>query len=608
MKNEPLNRRSFLKSAALGAAAMTMPGLMKTSHGQSPAGRPNVIILLVDDMGYGDMSCTGNPILKTPNLDKLHDQSVCFTQFHAAPMCTPTRGQLLTGVDCMRNGARWVGTENCHLRADLPTMPEIFRAGGYRTGMFGKWHVGDNYPRRPQDRGFEEVLWFPMQDVGSVNDYWNNDMFDDTYEHNGVRKQYDGYCTDVWFEQAMKWMGQTAERQEPFFCYIPCNVVHSPYYVKQQYREAFMNMNLSKELATFFGMMVNLDENVGKLDAFLDQRGLADDTIVIFMSDNGGTVGVSTWNAGMKGGKISMWEGGHRVPCFVRWPKGGLRGPGDIAELAQVQDLLPTLIDLCGLAKPAEAKFDGMSLAPPLQGKAKMPERMLVVKFQRKNEIEKWDATAVLWGPWRLVQDKDEKEVQLYNIEDDPHQDHDVRLKHPMIAHKMFRFYDQWWSGIKDQLDIPRPITVGNDAENPADLAPSSWANTYFVDSNRIRDGAKANGYWNLVIDRAGEYEIALRRWPAEAQAPIRASLPPARRTDPLCHGVESKPGRALPIKTARLKMGELIDLKLPVEMDDQAAVFKVTLPAGPITLKTFFYNIKDKELCGAYFVSVRRV
>jgi len=291
--------------------------------------RPNVILVLTDDQGYGDLSCHGNPVLKTPNLDRLYAESIRLTDFHVAPMCTPTRGELLSGVDCLRNGAMNVSSGRTPLRRELPTMADLFAEGGYVTGQFGKWHLGDNYPYRPQDRGFQESIWFPSSHIPSAADYWNNDYFDDVYRHNGRREPFQGYCTDVFFSEAVRWMRGCAERKEPFFCYVPLNAAHSPLFVPDKYREPYRGQ--PRNVASFFGMIANIDENMGKLDVFLRECGLRENTILIFMTDNGGTVGVNVFNAGMRGRKIDLYDGGHRVPCFLRWPAGKLRPAGDVA-------------------------------------------------------------------------------------------------------------------------------------------------------------------------------------------------------------------------------------------------------------------------------------
>ncbi len=618
-----MDRRNFLKKAMAGAAVLSAGCAAKNGGAELSGNRPNVLIINIDDMGYGDMSCHGNPYFKTPNIDKLHGESVRFTQFHAAPMCTPTRGQLISGMDALKNGSRWVGTENTHLRTDIPAMPEIFKGAGYSTGLFGKWHIGDNYPMRPQDRGFDEVVWFPQQEVGTVNDYWGNDYFDDTYEHNGEHKKYEGYCTDVWFDLAMDWMKKKQRKGQPFLCWVPTNVVHGPYFVEQQYRDRVDIPNAPNDIDTFFAMIVNLDDNMGKLDAFLEKTGLKDNTIVIFMTDNGGTGGYNWYNAGMRGLKTMLWEGGHRVPCFVRWPNGKISGGRDINELAQVQDLLPTLLDLCGVPYPSRAQFDGDSLARQLKQEAPMPDRMLVIQFQRRLEIQKWDA-CIMQGPWRLVNaiDADPKDspeqqeilmqrkrnrvikLELYNIEKDPHQDRDVIDWHPEVVARLKAHYEKWWDSVQPHLKIERPIVIGNDAENPSLLAASAWAKTYFTQIDNVLDGRAANGYWNIAADRAGEYEFELRRWPKEADTPI-AGKTDITFTDTYTYG-RKKEGTALAITEARVQI-QGSDQRKAVGPEDKACVFKLRLNKGPAKLRTWFYDKEGKQLCGAYYVYVTR-
>ncbi len=279
------------------------------------AAAPNVILVLVDDAGYGDLSCHGNPVLKTPHIDRLHGQGCRFTDFHVAPMCTPTRGQLLTGVDCLRNGAMNVSSGRTMLRSEFPTLADLLRSAGYRTGQFGKWHLGDNYPYRPQDRGFQVSLWFPSSHIPSAPDYWHNSYFDTWLRHeDGHSRQAHGYCTDVYFDAAMHWIADGKSSGEPFFVYLPLNAAHSPLQVPDKYREAYAGQ--PEPVARFFGMLANIDENMGRLDTFLAEQNLRDNTIVIYMTDNGGTVGVPVFNAGMRGRKMELYDGGHRVPLL----------------------------------------------------------------------------------------------------------------------------------------------------------------------------------------------------------------------------------------------------------------------------------------------------
>ncbi|MCX7046602.1 MAG: sulfatase-like hydrolase/transferase, partial [Candidatus Sumerlaeota bacterium] len=224
----PMDRREFLRLGALGAAGLAAKQMLSPGAALAadvPAApnktKPNVIILLSDDQGYGDMSCHGNPVLKTPNMDQLHAQSVRLTDFHVAPMCTPTRSQLMTGLDCLRSGASSVSAGRSMIRRGIPTMAEIFAAGGYRTGHFGKWHLGDSYPNLPHQRGFQETVYHLVWGITSMADLWQNDYFDGWFRHNGVLTQYKGYCTDVWFGLAMNWIKERREKNEPFFLYLP---------------------------------------------------------------------------------------------------------------------------------------------------------------------------------------------------------------------------------------------------------------------------------------------------------------------------------------------------------------------------------------------------
>lgn len=558
--------------------------------------KPNVIVVITDDQGYGDLSCHGNPVLKTPHLDKLHAESVRLTDFHVAPMCTPTRGQLLTGVDCLRNGAMNVSSGRTLLRRGLPTMADIFVASGYRTGQFGKWHLGDNYPYRPQDRGFHEALFFPSSHIGSAPDFWNNDYFDDTYHHNGKREKYAGYCTDVFFGEAIQWMKGCADRKQPFFAYLATNAPHGPLFVPAKYRELYPNQK--PNIARFFGMIANIDENLGKLDAFLREAGLKDDTLLVFLTDNGGTAGVPVFNGGMRGRKIDLYDGGHRVPCFVRWPAGKLRQPGDVAELTQVQDVLPTLVELCGLKAPARVKFDGVSLDRLLRGEAgKLADRMLVVQFSRMNEPrpQKGDA-AVLWQRWRLVQDR-----ELYDLTADPEQKANVIEKFPDVAAKMRKHYEKWWAEVAPRVNEHEAIIIGSDAENPLLLSPADWEDSFLDQGAQVRAGLRRNGAWNVEVARAGDYEITLRRWPAEADTAIRAALSAVKHADG-----EFPAGVALPVAMARLRVAEF-DATRRVGADDKAVTFAVKLPAGRTKLQTWFADADGKEIAGAYYVIVRR-
>jgi len=566
---------------------------------------PNVILILADDVGYGDLSCHGNPRLRTPNIDQLHRESIRLTDFHVAPICTPTRSQLLTGIDALRNGAMNASSGRAILRRGLPTIADVFAANGYRTAMFGKWHLGHTYPYRPQDRGFEETVWFPISQISSMADAWGNDYVNDRYRHGDELQQYEGYCTDVFFREAISWMRSQHETKTPFFLYLPLNAAHYPVWVEEKYAAPYRD--LPGDLSNFFGMIANIDENMRLLETLLHETGMRDNTLLLFLTDNGSAVAADFYNAGMRGGKFQLWEGGHRVPCFIRWPDGGLRAPGDVAELTHCQDLLPTLIELCGLAAPKDARLDGISLAPLLRGESeRLADRMLVVQFSRpavhpeKGNVSRpreADA-AVLWKQWRLIGGK-----RLYNVRNDPGQVRDLAPQYPEIIARMQAHYGVWWDALDPQLDALEPTYLGVDEENPTVLTADAWGAppSWFDQIEQVRRGERRNGGWYVEVAEPGEYEFSLRRWPPGVSLAITEGMAPHRGE---VGGFEA--GVALPIAEARLKIGELVQSQR-VRTRDESADFTVNLPHGRTVVQTWFLGTDDEEICGAYYVIVRR-
>jgi arylsulfatase A-like enzyme len=251
----------------------------------SLADRPNIVLVMTDDQGYGNLSCHGNPDVQTPHLDQLYHQSVRFKNFHVDPTCAPTRAALITGRYSLSTGVWHTIAGRSFLHPEETTIPNTLKDAGYATGMFGKWHLGDNYPCLPHDRGFDQAVYHGGGGIGQTPDQWGNDYFDDRYLHIGKPKQFKGYCTDVWFDEAMKFM--STKRDAPFFCYLLPNAPHGPYLVDEKYSKQFVKKGFSQNRANFYGMLVNMDENMGRLESFLKNEGLRDNTLVIFMTDNG---------------------------------------------------------------------------------------------------------------------------------------------------------------------------------------------------------------------------------------------------------------------------------------------------------------------------------
>jgi len=576
-------RREFLKT--VGIAAMSTGILTPSAARGGPRGKhPNVILVMTDDQGYGDLGCHGNPVIKTPHLDALYAQSVRLTNFHVGPTCSPTRAGLMTGHYCNRTGVWHTIMGRSLLRKGELTMGDVFSASGYRTGIFGKWHLGDNYPFRPQDRGFGEVLIHGGGGVGQGPDYWGNDYFDGTYFHNGRPEKFRGYCTDVWFDGAMKFI--EANKNRPFFCYLPTNAPHGPYNISEAYMKPYLDKGLPENQARFYGMITNIDDNMGRLARRLKELDLEENTILIFMTDNG-TSG-NGFNAGMRGKKGSEYDGGHRVPCFVRWPAGSLKSGKDIERLTAHVDLLPTFIDLCGLKQPRGVVFDGDSIARLLTGNdGKWPARTLVTDSQRIEHPEKWRKSAVMTDRWRLINGK-----ELYDMKADPGQEKDIAGVHPQVVGTLREAYENWWAGVSERFDEYCEIIIGSDKQNPTRLMSHDWHGSKVPwHQNAVRNGMRADGFWAVEIERSGAYQFELRRWPEEVDAPINTAIPG---------------GKAISVTKARLKVAN-IDQTKRVRDDAKAVTFRIELKAGKTRLQTWFLDDKEASR-GAYYVYAKRL
>ena len=573
--------------------------------------QPNVVLVITDDQGYGDLGCHGNPIINTPNIDNLYNESVHLTNFHVGPTCAPTRAGLMTGHYCNCTGVWHTIMGRSLIRRNEVTMADVFSANGYRTGIFGKWHLGDNYPFRPHDRGFDVALVHGGGGVSQTPDFWGNDYFDDTYYRNSKPEAFTGYCTDVWFDEAMKFI--EANKERPFFCYLPTNAPHGPYNVADSYSAPYRGQ-VPDYRANFYGMITNIDDNMGRLRAKLKELGLEDNTILIFMTDNGTSGGCSLdkdgfvkegYNAGndsrggfvqMRGVKGSEYEGGHRVPFFMRWPGGGFTQSRDINQLTANIDILPTLIDLCGLKGPENVVFNGVSLNPLLIGQAdSWPDRVVVTDSQRVEYPIKWRKSAAMTERWRLING-----VELYDILDDPEQRHDIAEEHPEVVQELRKHYEQWWEFVSASFDEDCPIVIGSNYEKTSRLTTHDWHGEQCAwNQGQIRQGLECNGYWIIEIAEDGEYEFELQRWPKEEDKAITAGIP-SEITD-WYHG-----GRAIDFKTARIKIGEQ-EKTQAIDPKAKGVTFTFSLKAGVTRLQTSLTDADDVSI-GAYYVYAKRL
>ncbi len=602
------SRRKFLgavRVAILGAAAIAS---WFSCGSSAPDAKPNVILIMTDDQGYGDIAAHGNSVIKTPNLDHLASESVRLTDYHVSPYCIPTRASLMTGRYANRTGIRNAIEPHWFLRGNEVVLGKMFQDAGYMTGMFGKWHLGDNFPYGPEHRGFVEVLRHYGGAVGVLADYWDNAYFDDTYFRNGVPTKVKGYCTDIFFTAATRFIDRAAEQNKPFFVYLPTNAPHGPYHVPDRFSALYRGRD--RETANFWGMISNIDENIGKLRNHLKEKGLESNTIFIFTTDNG-TGPRPFFNAGMRGHKGSEYDGGHRVPFFIHWPAGKLTGGRTSESLTAHIDVAPTLLDLCGIRPPEGVKFDGVSLRALLQrgDHDAWPDRILMTDRQTAPTPTKWFKTSVMTERWRLVNGK-----ELYDIEADPGQERNVYERHPEVTARLTAHYDKLWAEFEPIFAEISEIPLGHQRANPTALNYHDCIGRHdgwFQDSIRqLRNmidapGKRRSPFWPVEVVTDGEYAIELRRWPMELDAPIRADVPPGSDVPgPLAH--RTAKGQGFPAVEARLAIGDL-HLKQDVGSEATGVVFRATLKKGSYRLSAAFLDSRQNSL-DAFYIYVTKL
>ena len=560
------------------------------------ADKPNVILIMTDDQGYGDLSCHGHPFLKTPNLDQLHAEGVRLTNYHASPLCGPTRATLMTGRYCRNVAFHTNPPPSDLISRETLTIANVFAANGYRTGIFGKWHLGDYYPHRAIDRGFQEAVVHGGGAITTVGDVWGNDYFDDRYFHNGKKTQYKGFCTDVFFQEATRFIKQSKTSGKPFFCYIPTNIPHGPHFAPAEYIKMFEG----KPHPRLFAAIAHFDKCVGEMRAMLADSGLAENTIFIYCTDNGAprSYAGGVYNAGMTGGKGSSYEGGHRVPCFIHWPAGKLTGGRDVKQLSAHLDVLPTLVDLCRLQTPKNYKADGISLKPALDGMVKnIGPRVLVESFNGIVMTKRWRH---MRHP-RFKKDPTFDSRLLYDMSIDPAQKNDVAKEHLEVVARLNVALER----VNTENDNRQQrYVIGSDKQNPIEFTPSSWSERISVWQRGIRAGQPGAVPIFAEVEAPGAYRFSLRRWPKEMDAPIR-SAPELTVPDGFEGKTKTERGRALPIVKARLKVPGF-DKSVEVTDDMTEAVFTVNLKKGDCDILAQFIADDGKEY-GAYFLSVER-
>ncbi len=503
------------------------------------ASKPNIVLIMTDDMGYGDLGVTGNPVIRTPNLDAMSARSASMSTFYVSPVCAPTRACLMTGRYNYRTRCIDTYIGRAMMDTEEVTIAEILRNNGYATGIFGKWHLGDCYPMRPMEQGFQESLIHrgggigqPSDPPGAEGKYTDPVLF-----RSGVAEQQKGYCTDVYYTNAMKFMEKSAREKKPFFVYLPDNCPHGPFHdVPPADLKTYKQLDLENSAfpqtkghklpaksnvdkrARIFAMITNVDRNIGRLQDKLKTLGITDNTIVIFMVDNGPNG--RRYVAGYNGNKSTIWEGGIRSPFFVQWPSRLKPGQSSNVPSAHI-DVLPTLLDAAGISKPEGLKIDGRSMLPFLEGKpVRVPERHLVIQSHRGNQPFAYHNFMIRNRRWKLLHAsgfgresfQGKPKLKLFDLNMDPFELHDQAATRPEIVKKMKAEYDRWFADVSstrpDNYAPPR-IQVGTKFENPVVLTRQDWRHT------QGRPWARDSmGHW-LLSAKSGRYELRCRFTPS---------------------------------------------------------------------------------------------
>jgi len=538
------------------------------------ANKPNVVFLLSDNHSYYELSIHGHPYVRTPNLDRLAREGIEFTNWYADAFCSPSRSSLLTGRNSMSLGIYHTIGGRYLLPPEAVTMADIFKRNGYRTGIFGKWHLGFNSPFRPADRGFEVEFIPGGGSVGDITSYYFSTKLRPVLLENGAYRKFDRYITDVLFDKAIEFIRDNADR--PFFCYVPTTVTHRPWSAPEAYAKRFQGHG---EYAQLYGEIENLDDNVGRLLNELKRLGLERKTIVFFMSDQGMQHHSERSIPQMRREDVTPQElpqsGRHRhlVPAFMRYP---VRiAPGKRTNrLVWNCDLLPTLVELCELRTPRRLPLDGRSLVPLLDGDLEdWPERIIVFQCPRARTGTRYRHSAVVTQRWSLLEGK-----YLYDDQDDPAERKDVSGEHPRVAARLKAEYERHWQGDFQEGDVPCAATIiGADNTRETLLNAMSWYRGDLV-WTRAALRQHHSGVWLVDVARAGRYRVELRRFPREVDKPIGAV-------------------------SATLEIGDRRWTKR-ISTEDAAVVFDVQLEKGTMDLGTTFAG--RGTTFGAYFAYIR--
>jgi len=482
---------------------------------QSMPDRPNVVCIIADDLAYGDLGCHGNTIVDTPHIDDLYGESTRFTRFYGGPVCSPARAELMTGRYSYRTGVTDTYCGRSILRPDEITLAAVLGDAGYRTGCFGKWHLGDEPPSRPEDLGFDETLYHRGGGLCQPGNRRANasgqGYVDPVCTSDGEPVETEGYCTDVFADEAIDFVHESAGGGDPFFVYLATNAPHTPLQVPDEAAAPYRERGCNESLSRLYGMVSNIDANVGRVLDALETAGVADETIVIVTSDHGPSgsslpataARAPRYNDGRRGSKGGVYEGGIRVPFIVRWPGGD--GGRDVDRTAHFPDCLPTLARAAGADLPTDREIDGVDLRPAIVGEgADWGERRIVRQWHRGDEPELHRNAAVVGERFKLVHG-----TELYDVQEDPGETHDLAAKHPDVVTDLRTTYEEWFADVTADGFDPVRIEIGHDDTDPVLLTRQDW---------RGQDGEAhawsdptSTGQWPVKFVESGTYRMTVR-------------------------------------------------------------------------------------------------
>jgi arylsulfatase/arylsulfatase A len=584
----------------IAVSLFVLTGATQALRAASP---PNVLIFLADDLGYGDLSCHGNPHVQTPELDRFAGDGVEMEHFYVAPACAPTRAGLMTGRYHYRTKVLDVG-KTSSMSPDEITLAEILRAEGYATGMFGKWHLGDHEPCRPMDQGFDKAVWHfgtnIYDDFPPGNSYYDPVLFD-----NAALRKFSGYCMDVYTDEAIRFMESSVSSGKPFFVYLPTTLAHVPLDIRESEIQPFLVKGIPLATAKVYGMIKRIDRSFGRLIAALEEQGARDNTIVMFFSDNGpNAVSRFRFQAGLKGQKGFLYEGGVKVPFLLQWPSGKLV-PGKAGRFGSYIDILPTVLDVAGIDAPVGCRIDGRSLMPLFKGnESDWPDRDLFIQWHYvgENKPKKFERFMMRNDRFKLVSEtltarnqsrlrdhyrwceengyedyqlSKEIRYELYEIGKDPGERVNLAAQHPEVLKDMVSRYQMWYDDVLNTRGVEAvPVQFDPGRGEPLVLISNWWA----------REAMS----WDVAVQSAADCRVKLV-WGNASQPELRkkhiqgnSSMRPMTKV-------------AVP-ETANLMLGDQLHTRQISGPEGKVDFGVIPIPLGKTRIQSWI-NTKDTQL-----------